>query len=263
MSALAAIPTEVSDTARLGIGGNNPPAEAAPDAWGALKVHFDDLLTEAHNWADGTTVENQAQADEAARLIDELQKAARLAEEQRVAEKSPLDKKIAKIQAKYGHYIADPKTKNPGRVWKAIDALKATVKPYLDKLREEQEAEAKRKRDAAEEAAKAAAEAARAAAPSDLGAQETADDLIRTAQVANAEAKRAENAKAQARGGSRAMGLRTVWRAHLTDRRAALLHYLATRPDDVVNLLQRLADEDARAGKRTIPGFEVRSETVL
>lgn len=241
--------------------GHNGGPEADP--WEGLRVHLDDLLSEAHNWADGTNVENQAQADEASRLIDDLNKAAKLADAQRVAEKEPHDKAIAEIQGRYNPYIADPKTKNPGKVWKAIDALKAAVKPYLERLRAEQEAEAKRKRDEAEKAAAEAAAAAKAAAANDLAAQEDAEAKIKLAEQAQADAKRAESAKAQARGSSRAMGLRTAYVAHLTDRKAALLHYVATRPDEVVSLLQRLADQDVREGKRTIPGFEVREETRL
>lgn len=241
--------------------GHNGAPEADP--WEGLKVHLDDLLSEAHNWADGTNVENQAQADEASRLIDDLNKAAKLAEAQRVAEKEPHDKAISEIQGRYNPYIADPKTKNPGKVWKAIDALKAAVKPYLERLKAEQEAEAKRRREEAEKAAAEAAAAVKAAAANDLAAQEEAEAKIKAAEHAQADAKRAENAKAQARGGSRAMGLRTVSVAHLTDRKAALLHYVATRPDEIVSTLQRLADQDVREGKRSIPGFDVREETRL
>lgn len=242
-----------------GVGHNGAPA----DPWEGIKLHLDDLLTEAHNWADGTVVETQAQADEASRLIDDLMKGAKAAEAQRVTEKKPLDDAIAEIQARFNEYIAPPTNKTPGKVHKAIAALKATVKPYLDKLLAEQQAEAARKRAEAEEAARVAAEAARAAASNDLGAQEDAEELIRLADRASADAKRAENAKAQARGGERAMGLRTVWKATMTDRKAALLHYLTARPDEIVATLQRLADVDVREGRRQIPGFDVASETVL
>lgn len=259
MSAVAELAADVTRAA--GLGHNQPPADFTP--FDGIKLHIDDLLVEAHAWADGTVVENQAQADEASRLIDDLQKAAKAADAQRVVENEPFDTGKAAVQAKYAPLIADPKTKNPGKVWKAIDALKATVKPYLDRLREEQEAEARRKRAAAEEAARVAAEAARAAASNDLAAQEAAEDLIRAADRANADAKRAENTKAQARGGDRAMGLRTVWRAELTDRKAALLHYLTAQPDEIVSLLCRLADRDVREGKRSLPGFDVIAETKL
>ena len=45
------------------IGHNNPPA----DPFGAISAHIDDLYTEAKNWADGTPIVSQAQADEVSR----------------------------------------------------------------------------------------------------------------------------------------------------------------------------------------------------
>lgn len=252
----------MSATAELAayIGHNNPPE---PTPFDGIETHINDLLGEAKNWADGSGVENQAQADEVGRLIEDLRKAAQVADDLRKEEARPFDEGKAAVQAKYAPLIADPKTKSPGKVWKAIDALKATLKPYLDRLRAEQEAEAKRKRDEAEEAARIAREAAQAAAASDLEAQEAAEALVDAAAKADAEAKRAENAKAQSRGGDRAIGLRTVWRAEMTDRKAALLHYVADRPDVVTLWLQSLADADVRQGKRSIPGFVVIEDTAL
>lgn len=243
------------------IGHNNPPEDLSP--FEAHKVHIEDLLTEAHNWADGTTVETQEQADEASRLIDDLRKAAKAADELRTEEKAPLDKQIAEIQARYNLYIADPKTKNPGKVWKAIDALKATVKPFLDRLEAERRAAIEKARLEAEEAAKAAAEAARAAQDNDLAAQEAAEAMLEEAARKAADAKRVESSRVQARGGERALGLTKTYTAVLTDRKAALLHYAATRPDELVSLLQRLADADVREGKRQIPGFDVVEGTRL
>ena len=242
------------------IGGNNPPPMTP---WDAIKAHMDDLLVEAHNWADGTIVDSQEQADEASRLVDELRKAAGVADDLRVEEKAPLDVKIAEIQARFNVYIADPKNKVPGKVWKAVAAFKATVKPYLDKLEAERIAAAEAARKRAQEAMEAAAAAARAAAPSDLAAQEQAEQLVADAKHAHVEARQIETSRTQARGGERAMGLRTVWKAHMTDPRAALAHYAATRREDIIGLLQRLAEADVREGKRQIPGFDVKSETVL
>lgn len=246
---------------RAVIGGNSPPE---PTPYEAMKIHLDDLLLEAKNWADGTAVESQAQADEAARLIRELQKSAADADKLRIEEKRPLDEQIAEIQARWNVYIADPKNKNPGKVWKAVDALKAAVKPFLDRLEAERQEAARLAREEAERKAREAAEAARAAAASDLAAQEEAEEKLREALRADHDAKKVENSRTQARGaGERAMGLRTVWKAHMTDRKAALFHYAAAEPDELVAFLQGLADRDVRNGKRTIPGFDVKSETVI
>lgn len=252
----------MSATAELAaeIGHNNPPE---PTPFDGIEAHINDLLGEAKNWADGSGIENQAQADDVGRLIEDLRKAAQAADDLRKEEARPFDEGKAAVQAKYAPLIADPKTKSPGKVWKAIDALKATLKPYLDRLRAEQEAEAKRKRDEAEEAARKAREAAAAAEASDLDALEHAEVLADVAEQAAKDAKQAAGAKAQSRGGDRAIGLRTVWRAEMTDRKAALLHYLADRPETVVAWLQLQADADVRQGKRSIPGFNVVEDAVL
>ena len=237
---------------RVAIGDNAPPTP-----FDAIRDHLDDLLTEAHNWADGTLVDSQAQADEASRLIDDLRKGAKAADDLRVDEKRPLDEAAAEIQARYGVYIADPKNKAPGKVWRAIDALKAAVKPYLDRLEAKRRAEAERARLAAEEALRVAGEAARAAQAHDLAAQEAAEELVTAARQADAAAKQIENARPQARGGERAMGLRKTFTPVIIDRRACLAHYCATQPETVAAFLLTLAEADVRAGKRQLPGVRV------
>ncbi len=258
MSAMSELAAEAQTIAAIG---HNAPPEPTP--FEAVETHITDLITEAHNWADGEGVSTQAQADDVGRLIEDLRKAAKAADDLRIEEARPFDEGKAAVQARYAPLIADPKTKNPGKVWKAIDALKATLKPYLDRLKAEQEAEARRLREAAEAVAKAARKAAQAAAASDLAAQENAEELVKAAEQAAADAKRAENVKAQSRGGERAIGLKTFYRAEMTDRKAALVHYLTDRPDVVVGFLQAQADADVRAGKRSIPGFNVVEDTRL
>ena len=55
----------------------------------------------------------------------------------------------------------------------------------------------------------------------------------------------------------RPTGLRTYWEAEITDRKAALLHYLVEQPEMFTGLIQQLADKDARneATRRVIPGI--------
>lgn len=245
---------------RAVIGDNKPPAEVAFEA---MKAHMDDLLVEAHNWADGAIVENQAQADEASRLIDDLRKAAKAADDLRVEEKKPLDEAIAEIQARWGLYIADPKNKVPGKIWKAIDALKAAVKPFLEQLENERRAAAEEARQRAEAAAQAAQAAVQNAAPSDLAGREAAEDLVQAAERARAEVRQVENERPQARGGDRAMGLRRVFKPVMTDAKAALNHYATTRRDDLIGFLQKLAEEDVRRSIHTIPGFVIEEGSTL
>lgn len=224
---------------------------------------INDLLTEVHNWADGSAVETQEQADAVSRLIDELRQNAKAADEERKRECEPFDTGKAAVQAKYAPLIADPKTKNPGKVWKAIDALKSSLAPYLAKLDAEKREAERIAREAAEAKAKEAAEAIRAAAASDLAAREAAEAKVKEAEAAQAAAKAATKEKAHATGGSRAMGLRTVWRADMIDPHAAARHYWTVNPAAFNAVLQKLADDDVRAGKRTIPGFDVVEDRVV
>lgn len=229
-----------------------------------LAEHIEDLLAEAHNWADGQPVEQQAQADDVSRLIEELRTAAKDADAERVRENKPFDDGKAAVQAKYAPLIADPKTKSPGKVWKAIDALKACLQPYLAKLDAEKREAERVAREAAEKAARDAAEAVRAAAASNLKAREEAEAKIAEAEAAQKAASAASKDKAHAVGGTRAMGLRSVWKALLTDQHEAAAHYWRTNPAAFTALLQKLADDDVRSGKRSgIPGVEIHEERVL
>lgn len=225
--------------------------------------HLEDLIAEARNFADGEPVSNQGQADAVSALIESLRIAAKDADAERVRENKPHDDAKAAVQAKYAPLIADPKNKNPGKVWKAIDALKACLQPYLAKLDAEKREAERVAREAADKAAKDAADAMRAAAANDLQAREQAEALIADAEAAQKVAKAAAGDKAHATGGSRAMGLRSVWKAELKDAQIAAGFFWKRDPSVFNAFLQKLADEDVRAGKRSIPGFDVTETRVL
>lgn len=241
------------------IGGNAPPP------FEAIRVHMDDLLVEALAWADGTTVETQAQADEASRLVDELYKAGVAADDVRGKEKAPLDAQIDEIQTRYNAYIAGLRAKHssPGKVTKAIDALKACVKPYLDAQEALRLAAAEKARAEAIEAQRVASEAARAAQASNLAAQDAAEELVLAARRAEANARQIEQAKPQARGGDRAMGLKKTYTAELTDPKAAFLHYFNLDKTPFLAVALSLAQADVNNGRRTIPGVTVIEGTKL
>lgn len=241
------------------IGHNNPPMSP----YEAVAVHLDGLLLEARNWADGSGVETQAQADDVSRLIEDLRLGEKAADEARVTEKQPLDEQIAEIQDRYNVYIAPLKNKKPGKVAVAVEALKATLKPFLDKLDAEKKAAAAAAALAAQQALDAAQAAAEAAQADNLESRETADDLVEKARQAQKAAAYAQNDKAQARGGSRALGLKTYHVAEITDPKAAVTHYWTNQREAMVAALLKLAQTDVDAGKRQIPGVSVRTETRL
>lgn len=246
---------------RIFPGANNPPAEPSPEptatasGFDAIAVHMDDLLMEARNWADGKSAESQDHADEIDRLIDDLRLAMQTAEKARVAEKKPLDEQITEIQNRYNVYIAPSTNKKPGKVVVAIDALKAALKPFLDEQKRQRDAEAEDARKAAQDAADAAAAALRSTEASDLEAREAAEVLVEAATDAAQVAKRAEKAA------TIGTGLTRFYEPVLTDQREAVLHYMKQQPQAFLTLCMDLAKADVRAGKRQIPGFEVRELT--
>jgi len=238
---------------RAVIGANNPPP------FEAISLHVSDLLTEAHNWCDGSEIETQAQADQVARLIDDFRQAQKAADDARKEEARPFDEAKAAVQAKYAPLLAETKAQT-GSIPRALSALKAALTPWLQRLERERQAAARAAQEEADRKAQEAAEAARAARSSDLAAQEEAEALIAAAQAVQASADALANARSHAKGDGRAIGLRKTYRPVMTDRKAALMHYAANRPDDLVALLQRLAEVDVREGKRSIPGFDVIEE---
>lgn len=232
-----------------------------PTPFDAHRINLDDLLVEARNWADGEPATTQEQVDEIARLIDDLNTGAKAMEAERVKEKKPHDEAVKEIQDRYNVYLAPLSNKTvKGKVPLAIDALNAAKRPFL--IAEEAKLEAARKaaREEAEAAAKAAAEASRHADAADLEAREVVDAKIKAAEDAQRAAKIADNAKAHAHGGGRAQGLRTRVLAEVTDLDAAVRHYWAENRAAFAELIQRLADDDARQNRRGAKGVTFREE---
>jgi hypothetical protein len=231
------------------LGHNNPPE---PTAFEAISVHLDDIRTEARNWCDGAQIETQQQADQVGRLIEELRKGHKALDQARKDEAKPFDDGKAEIQARYNPILKSTDT--------AIDACKKTLAPFLMRLEAVKQAEADAKRKAAQEAAQAAQAAARAADHANLEAREAAEELIAKAAAAEAEAKRAEGARAHAKGGDRAVGLRSYWTPQLTDLQLAVRHFWTLDPALFEPLVMDLARKEIASGKRTISGFDVIEE---
>lgn len=221
------------------IGHNNP-----PDPFTTIEVHILDLFELAESALTGEPIANQEQADQIQQLADDCLKAWQAAESARKEEKKPHDEAAKAVQAKW-----TPLTDKAYLAKKT--ALQALTPWKLELQRQKDEAAAKLRAEAealAEAARKAAQEAA---ASADLSARAEAEILLKEADKANKAANRID------RGPS---GLRTYWHAEITDRRLALNHYLKTAPEEFVATIQRLADQDIRAGVRNIPGISAIEE---
>jgi hypothetical protein len=266
----ASLAEEGEENPRVVIGNNNPPEETkpmreTPTSWKTAKLRMDELLDEARG-ITGVEIVTQLMADQAGKLLRDLQAAADDADGVRVSEKAPLDEKINEIQDRYNEYIAPMKNKKPGLVRKAETALKNQIAAWLNKLEAEKVARETAAREAAEKAAAEALAAHTAAKQSDdLDEIDAAEDLMAAADSAARDLRQIETQKVQARGDYRAIGLRSVWHAHRIEGEGgkALSHYAKTQPARVISFIQALADEDVKAGIRNIPGFNVIEERVV
>lgn len=233
-----------------------------PSPFDAVRINIEDLFTQAKGFLDGEPVTSQAVADEIGALLAEIRQAEKAADEARKLENKPFDDGKAEVQERYLPLIGNT-TRVKGKTVLASEACKAALAPFL-KAQDDAKREAEKvARQQAEAAQAAAAEAHKAAATDNLEAKEAAEALITQAKQAEAAAKRAENDRAHVTGGARATALRTVWRADMVDPHLAAAHYWRTNPTAFNAVLQKLAEDDVRAGKRTIPGFDVVEDRVV
>lgn len=238
------------------IGGNNPPE---PTPFELVEVAIDDLSDEARLWLDGEPVTTQEQADALNTLESKIRKAAKDAEELRKIEAKPFDDGKAEVQARYNPLIA----KDKGKTDMAISAVKSALKPYLLELERKQQEAARLAREEATRKQEEAFAAMRQRDAANLAQREEAERLVAEAKAADEAARKAENAKAHAKGDGRATGLRTVHRAVMTDPHEAAAWVWKDCNAELLIFVQDLADKAVLAGKRQIRGFNVVKGRVL
>jgi hypothetical protein len=222
----------------------NMPADKAV----LFKEEVDDLLLEARNYLDGEPIANEQQAEAVSSLLNRLRRVAKDADIARAEEKKPFDEKAKAVQVKWKPIIEKAEL--------ASTTAKQALAPWLQKI----DAANQRAADlAAQEAARLAQIAATAhrEASGNLSATEDAERLLKASLAAAKDAARASKQKAHAKGGERAIGLRSVWTPTLTDSCAALRFYREHQPEALKQWLVDQAEKDVRAGARSIPGFEV------
>jgi len=241
------------------IGHNNPP-ELTP--FEAIKARIDDLYSEAKLWLDGEPVTTQDQANALNTLENRIREAAKDAEAIRKDEVKPLDDAKAEIQARFNPLIGETKTIT-GKTVQAIAAVKSALKPYLIELDRKQREAAAKAREEAESAERAAMVAMQTRAAENLAEREEAERLVNEAKAKQVAATAAENAKAHAKGDGRASGLRSVWRAEMTNDRDAAAWAWKSHRVELTEFVQGLADRDVRAGARAIDGFNIIEDRVL
>lgn len=244
----------------LAVIGHNQPPEPTP--FEAIKARINDLYGEAKLWLDGEPIKTQSQADALNNLGNAIREAANEAEKLRKVEVKPFDDGKAEVQARYNALIGETKAVT-GLTVKALDAVKAALKPYLLELDRIQQETARKAREEAERAIAEAQAAIRTTDAANLEEREKAEQLISDAMDLERDASKLEKAKPQARGDGRAVGLRTVYRTVMISFVEAARWAFKEHKEDFTEYLQDLAEKQVRSGKREIPGFEVKEEKVL
>lgn len=251
------------------VGHNGAPEElkaAEIMSWDDIKLHMDSLLEQVEG-ISGVEITDSGMAADNAKLLRDVQKAIKDADESRDLEKKPFSDKVNEIQARFNTYTAPIKNKAPGLLSKAEVALKNQAAAWLRKqaeLQRQREDAARAEADKiAEEARKAHLEALRS---EDMDSFSAADEMLSLAEDAQKILRSVEKDKASVKvEGARAVTLRTVWRAQRIpgEGNLAFNHYAKAQTARVIAFLDQLAAEDVRAGVRSIPGYNVISEQVV
>lgn len=220
------------------IGNNNPPDPLIAEA--------EERITTANRWlTERKEITDAAMADKLAFYISQVSGTFDALDEQRLQEGRDFKIKQDKKYSSPLDLLTRAKT--------ALVALRtAWLKKEDARLLAEKaalEAEAKRKADAAAEAVRLAEEEAQKKGGDPLRAAAAADALKKEAEVATERAQ-AEPAKAVIKGTytTRAVGLREVWDAQITDAAAAFKTY-KKRPEVVTAIrdaMQKVAKADAQ-----------------
>lgn len=245
----------------LAVIGHNQPPEPTP--FEAIRARINDLYGEATNWCDGEPVKTQQQADALNTLANYIKAAESEADELRITENKPFDDGKAEVQARYNVLIGKTKSVT-GLTVKALEAVKAALKPYLIELDRQQQEVARKAREEAEKAIAEAQAAIRTTDAANLEAREQAEQLVSDAKDLERDANRLAKAKPQAHGDGRAVGLRTVYSAVMLSYREAAAWAFVERKNELETFLMDLAKAEIRAGKRDAwQGFAVKEEKVI
>lgn len=209
----------------------------APPPFEAWSLHIEDLFKLVSDTTAGGTVQNDEQEAALDALLDDFRKARKAADTERAAEKKPHDDAAKAVQVRWKPLL--------DKCDMAAEEIKRLLTPYRTAKQRAKDEAARKAREEAE-AKRLEAEAALRQSD-DLEARFEAEETLKQAQKLAAVANRIDRT---------ATGLRTYWEAEITDRKAALLHYLKEQPEAFSSLIQELADRDARneATRRDIPG---------
>lgn len=217
------------------IGDNNPPEAMGP--FDALAAHIDDLVELAASCLTGKPIETQEQADAVDEILADIKKARKDADDARDAEKRPYLEAGRKVDATWKPLLSKTDI--------AKETAQKALTPWKLKLQAERDAAIEAKRIEAARLAEEARKAFQESNVTDLDARLAADELAKQAKKATAEANKVERV---------ATGLRTSWKASVTDYGAFLSWMKTHRPHELKAWLDDHAQRECNAGQRHVAG---------
>ncbi|KKL96906.1 hypothetical protein LCGC14_1839790 [marine sediment metagenome] len=239
--------TTAKTSPAAGIGHNQP------DAFAVTKARIDALVEAANQWI--TTVNEITTEDQAGKASDfknQIVAEIRKVDKERLDTTAPLRTEVDNINKAYS-------TIKP-YLDKSLARMRTMLDPWVKRLeREQQEREAAARREAeakrleAEEAARKAAENTGDVIQNEVAAESAQQE----AEDAEKEAKQIGNQHVGVMGqySTRPTGTRGTWKARITDIDKAF-NYYRDNPK-IAEILVSLGSQDARGGRRRIPGFDV------
>lgn len=245
----------MGDEPPAGIGHNNPPS---PTPLERLLDEANARIDAANRWlTERPEIVDDEMADKAGGFKKQVSDVRKDLDGMRLAENRAFE---AAQKEKYGSVL--------DLLRRAHDMIGAKLTAYLqekqrkaDELRRQQEAEARRKQQEAAEAQRRAEESQRQAGADALRAQQAAENARKAAEAATQAAAQPVRAAVKGDYTTRAVTLRTIWRARVTDAKAALKHY-GKHPvvqKAALEAALQLANEEAKLRKDASmapPGFE-------
>lgn len=228
----------VTENERIVMGGNNPPA------FEAHKVNIDDLREEAKVWLDGKAITSAEEAEGLNTLLDLARQAGKAADDARAAEKKPHLEAGKTIDKQWKPLIDGAET--------IASLCKKVLTPWNIAEANRKAEEARKTQEAADAEAALARQAERSAAT--LEDAEQADQQEASAKQA------AKVAKTAVKAASTNLGLRTTYRAEITDFALAARHFWQPHHHRFEELVLQIANEQARIVKADMPGIKVIAE---
>jgi hypothetical protein len=223
-----------------------------PEPFELVSESINDLLLEAENFLDGSPIENEEQENAVASILTRLRREAKGADEMRAAERKPHDDAAKQVQAKWKPLLTKAEL--------AINCAKNALGAYLQRKEAEQRAIAAAAAEEARQQAERAREAAAQANPDDFAGAAAVRILQENAADAAKKADRLDKVRAQATGGERAVGLRSTYRAEITDALAFGKWAWTHRQSEYLQFLGEIAARESRHGPKGIPGLTVHED---